>query len=130
MANLKTIDIIATLDSDLFAMGGERIWRVLKIRKTWIIEDIYVELVCNANNISLGSLQDACFLAGWDRCHLSGCSYMPFHVALSRVQHYANISEIIQKFIPIETFNKEAYERLKSIKKESKERWTQIIKSR
>jgi len=130
MSTKKIIDIIISLDSDLFAMGGERIWRVLKIRKEWIIEDIFVENVCNKLNISLASLQDACFLAGWDRCHLTGVSYMPFDVSLNRIQHYGTVSNVIQKFIPIETFDKEAYERLKVIKRESKERWTQVIKER
>jgi hypothetical protein len=45
MLDSKQIDIILSLDSDLFAMGGERIWRLLRIRKEWLVEDIYVEKV-------------------------------------------------------------------------------------
>ena len=126
----NSIDIIISLDSDLFAMGGERIWRLLRIRKEWIIEDIYVEHVCDKANISLNMLQDACFLAGWDRCHLSGASYMPFEAALNRIKHYGTLKAVLDKFPPSDPIDEEALERLKIIKKESRNRWISILKSR
>jgi 5'-3' exonuclease len=92
------IDIILSLDSDLFAMGGERIWRLLRIREKWITEDIQVEDICNYQGITLAMLQDACFLAGWERCHLTGLSYMPFETALNRIKYYGNLQTILQKF--------------------------------
>jgi 5'-3' exonuclease len=130
MLDDKEIDIIMTLDSDLFAMGGEHIWRLLRIRKEWIIEDIYVEQVCDKAGISLNMLQDACFLAGWDRCHLTGASYMPFEVALNRIKHYGNLNVILEKFLSKDSVEQEALDRLKIIKKESKERWVNILKRR
>jgi 5'-3' exonuclease len=130
MMSEKSINTIVSLDSDLLAMGGERIWRILKVRKNWVIEDISVENVCNTLGISLGLLQDASFLAGWDRCHLSGSNYMPFEVALNRMKHYGILGIVIEKFMPENTFDKEAYERLKLIKKESKDRWISILKNR
>ena len=128
MLDNKEIDIIMTLDSDLFAMGGQHIWRLLRIRKEWIVEDIYVEDVCDRSNISLNMLQDACFLAGWDRCHLTGTSYMPFEVALNRIKYYGNLNAVLEKF------QKEAeegpMERLKNLKRESKARWIKILEER
>jgi hypothetical protein len=129
MLDDKDIDIIMTLDSDLFAMGGEHIWRLLRIRKEWIVEDIYVEKVCDKAKISLNMLQDTCFLAGWDRCHLTGTSYMPFEVALNRIKYYGNLNAVLEKFPPI-SVEQEALDRLKKIKKESKERWISILKAR
>lgn len=125
-----SIDIILSLDSDLLAMGSPRVWRLLKIRKAWLIEDISVENVCNTFGLSLGLLQDACFLAGWDRCHLTGTNYMPFEVALNRMKHYGILGIVIEKFIPDAQIDKEAYERLKGIKKESKDMWLDILKKR
>jgi hypothetical protein len=130
MIDSKEIDIIMTLDSDLFAMGGERIWRLLRIRKEWIIEDIYVEDVCDKAGISLNILQEACFLAGWDRCHLTGTSYMPFEVALNRMKHYGSMQSVFDKFPPKDPVDPGSLERLKLIKKESRERWINIIKGR
>ena len=130
MLDTKDIDIIMTLDSDLFAMGGEHIWRLLRIRKEWIIEDIYVEQVCDKAKISLNMLQDACFLAGWDRCHLTGTSYMPFETALNRIKYYGNLNTVLDKFPPSIPVDQEAIDRLKIIKKESKERWINILKTR
>lgn len=130
MSTDKSIDVILSLDSDLFAMGGERIWRVLRIRKQWIIEDISVEAVCNNWGISLSLLQDACFLAGWDRCHLTGTTYMPFISALNRIKHYQSIHLILEKFLPDSKLDAEAFDRLTIIKKESRERWQQILKQR
>lgn len=128
MSTSEKINIIVTLDSDLLAMGGERIWRILRIRKSWLIEDIRVEDVCNTFGISLAILQDACFLAGWDRCHLTGTNYMPFEVALNRMKHYGVIGTVVDKFV--ENIDNEAYERLKEIKKESRDRWIDILKKR
>jgi 5'-3' exonuclease len=128
MLDNKEIDIIMTLDSDLFAMGGKDIWRLLRIRKEWIVEDIHVEEVCDKANISLNMLQDACFLAGWDRCHLTGTSYMPFEEALNRIKYYGNLNVVLEKF------QKEAdegsLERLKNLKRESKARWIKILEGR
>ena len=129
MADTKEIDIILTLDSDLFAMGGEHIWRLLKIRKEWIIEDIRVEDVCNMMNINLAMLQDACFLAGWDRCHLTGATYMPFETALNRIKYYGNLQVVLDKFPP-KDLDSEAVDRLKILKKESRERWIKILNDR
>lgn len=126
----KKIDVVLSLDSDLFAMGAQRIWRLLRIRGQWIIEDIYVEAVCNNWGISLGQLQDACFLAGWDRCHLKGGSHMPFDVALNRIKHYQTLNIILDKFPNVELINSESMDRLVSLKKESKIRWQQILKDR
>ena len=130
MTTDKSIDIIVSLDSDLFAMGAERIWRILRIRKEWIIEDISVEAVCSDWGISLSMLQDACFLAGWDRCHLTGISYMPFETALHRIKHYMSLSTVLDKFPPETPVDPESIERLQIIKKESKERWVTIMNER
>ena len=125
----KKIDIIMTLDSDLLAMGAEHIWRLLRIRGSWLTEDISVEGVCNELRISLGQLQDACFLAGWDRCHLvSKGTYMPFEVALNRMKHYQQLTMILEKF-PIE-YDPGAMDRLLILKKESRARWQEILASR
>lgn len=130
MADLQEINVILTLDSDLFAMGGEQIWRLLRIRKEWVIEDIRVEDVCNIAGISLGALQDACFLAGWDRCHLTGESYMPFETALNRIKYYGSLQTILEKFPITDIYYDEAFGRLKSIKKESRDRWIEILNKR
>jgi 5'-3' exonuclease len=130
MADLQEINVILTLDSDLFAMGGEQIWRLLRIRKEWIIEDIRVEDVCNIAGINLGVLQDACFLAGWDRCHLTGASYMPFETALNRMKYYGSLQTVLEKFPIVDTHYNEAIGRLKSIKKESRDRWIEILNKR
>jgi 5'-3' exonuclease len=124
------IDIILSLDSDIFAMGAERIWRLLRIRGKWIIEDISVENVCNTWGINLSQLQDACFLAGWDRCHLTGTSYMPFENAVNRVKFYQTWSAVIEKFHSEDTVDKDAIDRLNVIKKESKGRWINILRAR
>ena len=130
MADKEEIDVILTLDSDLFAMGGEQIWRLLKIRKQWILEDIHVEDVCNIAGISLGLLQDACFLAGWDRCHLTGSAYMPFETALNRMKYYGSLPAVMDKFPVADKDYDEALNRLKLIKKESRERWIDILNRR
>jgi len=128
MASENQIDIIMTLDSDLFAMGGEHIWRLLRIKKEWIVEDILVEDVCDKAEISLSILQDICFLAGWDRCHLTGECYMPFEVALNRMKYYGSLNIILEKFEC--KIDLEALERLKEIKKESRARWIEILRLR
>ena len=126
----KEIDLVISLDSDLFAMGAERIWRLLKIRGQWLIEDIYVEAICNTYGISLAQLQDACFLAGWDRCHMKGGSHMTFETALNRIKYYKNLQVILEKF-PIESIeSQEPMERLTLLKQESKTRWQQILRNR
>jgi len=131
MLDNKEIDIIMTLDSDLFAMGGEHIWRLLRIRKEWIVEDIYVEDICDKAGISLNMLQDACFLAGWDRCHLTGTSYMPFDMALNRMKYYGNLNTVLEKFQKEQAeIDQAALERLKSLKRESKARWIKILDER
>jgi hypothetical protein len=93
------------------------------------VEDISVESVCNKLNMTLTMLQDACFLAGWDRCHLTGASYMPFQVAINRIKHYGTLSNVLEKF-PVDAIDTEALDRLQVIKKESKERWLQILRER
>ena len=130
MTYQKQIDVVLSLDSDLFAMGAERIWRLLRIRGQWIIEDISVEAVCNNWGISLGQLQDACFLAGWDRCHLKGGYHMPFDVALNRIKHYQILTTILDKFPTVEPIDSETMDRLVQLKKDSKIRWQQILRVR
>jgi hypothetical protein len=128
MTNNK-IDLILSLDSDIFAMGAPHLWRLLRVKNDWIVEDIYVEDVCNSWSISLGLLQDASFLAGWDRCLLKGESYMMFNTSLARMKHYRSLDTVIEKFIP-DGVDQEAYERLVSIKSESKVKWIQLLKNR
>ena len=129
MAYEKKIDVILSLDSDLFAMGGEQIWRLLRFKNQWVVEDIKVEEVCNKSGINLSMLQDACFLAGWDRCHLkTGESYMPFEVALNRIKHYQKLDVILDKF-PVD-YDNETLDRLANLKRESKTRWQQILRDR
>jgi 5'-3' exonuclease len=130
MTDSKEIEVILSLDSDLFAMGGEQIWRLLRIRKEWIIEDIRVEDVCNVSGINMSLLQDACFLAGWDRCHISGKCYMSFDIALNRIKYYGSLQAILDKFPVDDSEFDEALGRLKSIKKESRERWIHILNCR
>ena len=126
----NTISVIISLDSDLVALGSQRLWRLLRIRKSWLVEDISIEKVCTMWNISLSKLQDICFLAGWDRCHLNGIQFMPFETALNRMKHYEILGIVVEKFIPNALIDIESYERLKSIKKESKDMWIKILKGR
>lgn len=130
MGSKKEIDIILSLDSDLFAMGGERIWRLMRTRNTWLVEDIFVEDICNTYKISLSMLQDACFLAGWERCHLTGTMYMPFETAVNRMKYYGSLHRVIYRFPVNDTCYDEALGRLKVLKKESKERWIKILDGR
>jgi len=125
----KKIDLIMTLDSDLLAMGAEHIWRLLRIRGAWLTEDISVEAVCNEWGISLAQLQDACFLAGWDRCHVvTKGTYMSFEAALNRMKHYQQLIIVLEKFP--NDFDTAAMDRLLSLKKESRSRWQTILASR
>jgi len=124
------IDIILSLDSDLFAMGGERIWRLLRIHNKWVTEDIVIEDICNCEKINLAMLQDACFLAGWERCHLTGISYMPFQTALNRIKYYGTLEKVKRRFPIDDPLYDEAIERLKILKKESKDRWVKILERR
>lgn len=126
----QEIDIILSLDSDLFALGGERIWRLLRIREKWILEDICIEEICNSQGITLAMLQDACFLAGWERCHLTGLSYMPFETALNRIKYYGNLNTVIHRFPINDPLYDEALGRLRYLKKESKDRWVAILERR
>ena len=126
----KTISIVLSLDSDLFAMGAEHIWRLLRIRGKWLLEDIYVEHVCTAVGISLAQLQDACYLAGWDRCHLNGGTYMSFESALNRIKHYQSCETVLERFPLENTDTTESIGRLCTLKKESKCRWQQILRGR
>jgi len=129
MAYEKKIDVILSLDSDLFAMGGEQIWRLLRFKNEWIVEDIRVEEVCNKSGINLSMLQDACFLAGWDRCHLkTGESYMPFEMALNRIKHYQKLDIILDKFRL--NYDTETLNRLITLKRDSKVRWQDILRGR
>jgi hypothetical protein len=129
MMTNKTISIVLSLDSDLFAMGAEHIWRLLRIRGKWLIENIYVENVCTAVGVSLAQLQEACYLAGWDRCHLNGGTYMTFESALNRIKHYQTCDAVLERF-PLDTEDTGAMERLSTLKKESKHRWQQILRER
>jgi hypothetical protein len=54
---------------------------------------------------------------------------MPFEVALNRIKYYGNLSAVLDKFPP-SSIDEEAMDRLKIIKKESKERWIAILKTR
>ena len=127
MAFTGKADVIVSLDSDLFVMGTPRIWRILKIKGAWIIEDILVEKVCNNWGISLATLQDASFLAGWDRCFPKGSRPMPFETALTRVKHYGTWQAVLEKNPSQIVIEPNAIDALKQIKKESRERWLQIL---
>ena len=93
----------------------------------WIVEDISVEAVCDNWGISLTMLQDASFLAGWDRCYSQGKGgYMKFDTALARVKHYGswkNVLNKMEKGMPDEKVT----EILNGLKKESRERWQQYL---
>ena len=124
-------DVIMSLDSDLFVMGTPRIWRLLNIRKKWIVEDISVEYVCNDWGITLAGLQDASFLAGWDRCHTKGGEFMRFDSALARVKHYGTWQATIAKHPWNESvIINGADDELNRLKSESKKLWVQLLMSR
>ena len=124
MAFNKDFDVILTLDSDIFAMGAPRIWRLMKVRGKWSVEDIRIEEVCNNWGISLSILQDASYLAGWDRCHPKGGDFLPFSKALSLVKFYGKLQPVLEKQ-PIAT--EESLLSLKHLKAESKMRWLKIL---
>jgi hypothetical protein len=127
MSFSKEIDIVASLDSDMFVMGAPRIWRIINIRREWIIEDISVEAICDNWGISLTMLQDASFLAGWDRCYSQAKGgYMKFDTALTRVKYYGTWKAVLDKMdktMPSEG----VIESLNGLKKESRERWQQYL---
>jgi hypothetical protein len=130
MAFSGKADVIVTLDSDLFVMGTPRIWRILRVRGEWAIEDISVEHVCNDWGISLGMLQDAAFLAGWDRCHTQGGTFMPFETAVVRVKHYGGWKAVMEKvgegYDGVQYTEKE--DALVNLKKFARERWRTMMK--
>lgn len=124
MAFSGKIDIVMTLDSDLFVMGAPCIWRLLLVgAKTWTLEQIEVEQICRLCNISLGDLQDAAYLAGWDRCHLSGHVYMTFHKAIEHLKTTGldSLSLILDA---------ESHSRLLQIKSSTHALWKEIFKQR
>ena len=127
MAFEKRLDVVVTLDSDLFVMGTPRIWRVMRVRGEWLVEDISVESVCNDWGISLGILQDAAYLAGWDRCHTQGGTFMPFETALTRTKHYGGWKTVLEKTGGLDEKFTGTQESLVNLKKKSRERWLKII---
>lgn len=120
----KEIDIVLSLDSDLFAMGSPRIWRLMK-KRSFFTEEISVEKVCNDWGISLSMLQDASYLAGWDRCHPTAGEFIPFSKALSLVKFYGKLQIILEKN-NIEA-TQESLACLKQLKAESKARWLKVL---
>ena len=128
MAFEKRLDVVVTLDSDLFVMGTPRIWRVMRVRGEWLVEDISVESVCNDWGISLGILQDAAYLAGWDRCHTQGGTFMPFETALTRAKHYGGWKTVLEKTGGLDDKFTGTQESLVNLKKMSRERWLNILK--
>ena len=127
MAFEKRLDVVVTLDSDLFVMGTPRIWRVMRVRGEWLVEDISVESVCNDWGISLGILQDAAYLAGWDRCHTQGGTFMPFETALTRAKHYGGWKTVLEKTGGLDDKFTGTQESLMNLKKKSRERWLNIL---
>jgi 5'-3' exonuclease len=126
----KQIDVVLTLDSDLFAMGCPRLWRLLSIRRQWVVEEICIEAICANWGISLSTLQDACFLAGWDRCHLKNLVPMSFESAIHRMKQYGSVHHILDKFCGELIVEEESFSRLKILKEDSKARWIQRRSSR
>jgi 5'-3' exonuclease len=127
MAFDKRVDVVVSLDSDLFVMGTPRIWRILRVRGEWLVEDISVEAVCNNWGISLGILQDAAFLAGWDRCHTQGGTFMPFETALTRAKHYGGWKTVLEKVGGLDNTITEVQDILINLKKKSRERWLKMV---
>jgi hypothetical protein len=122
MAFSGKIDSILTLDSDLFVMGAPCVWRLLGT-KPWKLEQIEVERICRMSDISLGDLQDAAYLAGWDRCHLSGHVYMTFHKAMEQLKT-ADLESL-----PL-ILDAESHARLLQIKTSTHALWKEIFKQR
>jgi predicted nucleic acid-binding protein len=121
MAFSGKLDCIITLDSDLFVMGAPKLWRLLR-KRTWYIEEIKVERICGMCDIRLGDLQDAAYLAGWDRCHLTGHVYMHFDKAMEYIKQN-KIEDLIKD-------QEESYSRLEVIKAETHGRWKEVIRRR
>ena len=128
----KKVDVVLSLDSDIFAMGAPRIWRLMHQKGKWLTEDINVEQVCNEWGITLSILQDASCLAGWDRCHPKGPpkgqEFVPFSKALSLVKFYGKLNAVIDKNPEMAVSQgQEALVNLRQLKAESKERWLKIL---
>jgi hypothetical protein len=87
-----------------------------------------VESVCNDWGISLGILQDAAYLAGWDRCHTQGGTFMPFETALTRAKHYGGWKAVLEKTDGLDDKFTGTQETLVNLKKKSRERWLNILK--
>jgi len=126
----EKFDVLMSLDSDLFAMGAPEIWRILYIRGDWIVEQVRVEDVCGAWGLRLGQLQDACFLAGWDRCHPdgfpNGSPYMTFEQAVNRIKYYRLLSVVLEKWPPQMPVEEDRLNKLKILKAESRKRWVNL----
>lgn len=128
----KKVDVVLSLDSDIFAMGAPRIWRLMHQKGKWVTEDIAVEEICDEWGITLSILQDASCLAGWDRCHPKGPpmgqEFVPFSKALSLVKFYGKIQRVIEKNPKIAlSQSQEALISLRQLKTDSKERWLKIL---
>ena len=121
MAFTGKLDIILTLDSDLFVMGSPCIWRLLRSDcKMWRLEEIDLETICRLCDISLGDLQDAAYLAGWDRCHLSAHAEMTFHKAIEQVKLVGLEGEV----------DAESHARLIQIKSTTHAYWKELFRQR
>jgi 5'-3' exonuclease len=114
------IDVILTLDSDMFVMGAPRIWRLMRMRGQWQTQEYCVKDICQGWGISLKNLQDAAFLSGWDRFS-SEAEAMPFSVALNRIKHYRSLSVVCEKFGVKPAA--ENLEKLEELKAQSRARW-------
>jgi len=88
-----------------------------------VVEEICIEAICANWGISLGTLQDACFLAGWDRCHLKNLVPMSFESAIHRMKQYGSVHHILEKFCGELSVEEESFSRLKILKEDSKARW-------
>jgi 5'-3' exonuclease len=114
------LDVVVTLDSDLFVMGAPKVWRPLYTRGVWQIQEYCVKELCMALGLSLKNLQDAAFLSGWDRFTSEG-EVMPFSVALNRIKHYRALDLICSKFGIKPAAD--ALEKLEAVKAQSRARW-------
>ena len=122
----KTIDVVVTLDSDLFALGAPRIWRLLFTKGQFTVEEIFVRYVCSHWGLTLGNLQDACYLAGWDRFHKQGAAYMPFPTAVNRVKHYKNLQVILEKFASDSIPDEQALKPYRETKADARRLWSEM----
>lgn len=122
----KKIDVVLTLDSDLFALGAPRIWRLLHTRGEFEVEEIFVRYICSHWGLTLGNLQDACYLAGWDRFHKQGKALMPFPTAVNRIKHYKNLQVILEKFAGEYEPTEDSLKPFKDTKAEARRFWTEM----